>query len=172
MMQDHRYQKQCYRMLKGLDDGGRVTWATKVKNLLFKYGFGFVWLSQEVGNVNAFIFQFRQRLTDCMRQDWHDKVNTSSRCDFYKLYDLHALHIVTCINTCVDLQLQPRVLFTKKCRLDTCFQKWYTSVRTWYIAMCVVTSVNGVCDYVVGLLRTWCQLGAVFKYDMHHVCCH
>jgi hypothetical protein len=34
--------------------------------------------------VNAFIFQFRQRLTDCMRQDWHDKVNTSSRCDFYK----------------------------------------------------------------------------------------
>jgi hypothetical protein len=76
MMQAHMYPKQCYRMLKGLDDGWRVTWATNVTDMLFKNGFGFVWLSQEVGDVNALIFQFRQRLTDCMRHDWHDRVNT------------------------------------------------------------------------------------------------
>jgi hypothetical protein len=71
MMQDHRYPKQCYRMLKGMDDGGRV----RVKNHKR--------VSHEVGDVNAFIFQLRQRLTDGMCQDWHARVDTSSHCDLY-----------------------------------------------------------------------------------------
>ena len=49
------YPRNCYLMLKYLDDIGRRTWATNVKNLLFLYGFGNVWISREVGNVNQFI---------------------------------------------------------------------------------------------------------------------
>ena len=30
-MQESRYPKQCYEMLKSFDDIGRITWATKVK---------------------------------------------------------------------------------------------------------------------------------------------
>ena len=83
-MQESRYPKQCYEMLKSFDDIGRITWATKVKELLFKHGFGFVWISQTVGNMDIFIKLFRQRLIDCANQNWHDSVNSSSRCDFYK----------------------------------------------------------------------------------------
>ncbi len=71
-------------MLKQLDDVGRVTWATRVKQLLYTYGFGYIWLSQDVGDAQAFVYTFRCRLTDCMRQNWNASINDSSRCDTYK----------------------------------------------------------------------------------------
>ena len=30
--------------------GGRLTWCSKVKNMLFQYGFGYAWVANEVGN--------------------------------------------------------------------------------------------------------------------------
>ena len=33
---------------------------------------------------NAFVLQFKIRLTDCMKQNWHSDINESSRCDSYK----------------------------------------------------------------------------------------
>ena len=58
------------------------------KNLLFRYGFGFVWVSQDVGEVNIFIKQFKQRLIDCMKQNWHSSIDDSPRCDIYKCFKL------------------------------------------------------------------------------------
>jgi len=46
-------------MLKSLDDAGRNCWATKIRTLLYKYGFSFVWISQDVGDANAFIRMFK-----------------------------------------------------------------------------------------------------------------
>ena len=83
-MPDTRYPKSCYKMLKAQDDIGRVNWATKVKELLYKYGFGFVWLSQDIGDIGWFTLQFKQRIEDCMRQGWHYDIFNSSRCDLYK----------------------------------------------------------------------------------------
>ena len=61
-------------MLRNQDDMERTNWSTGVKNLLYHYGFGLVWLSQDFGNMNLFIMQFKQRLV----------VHESSRCDTYK----------------------------------------------------------------------------------------
>ena len=83
-MPNHRYPVNCYKMLKSLDDVGRRTWATSVKDLLFRFGFGYVWVSQDVGDINMFIYTFKQRVTDCMTQNWHSDIDTSSRCDTYK----------------------------------------------------------------------------------------
>lgn len=83
-MDPNRYPKQCYLMLKKYDDIGRINWVTKVREFLFKYGFGFVWLSQDIGNETYFIKQVKQRLKDCSFQMWHNDINTSSRCDLYK----------------------------------------------------------------------------------------
>ena len=44
-MEAYRYLKQCYLILKYLDDCNRTTWATKVRNLLCRYGFEYVWLA-------------------------------------------------------------------------------------------------------------------------------
>jgi hypothetical protein len=53
-MQNHKYPKNCYLMLKDLDDVGRHTWAFEVRETLFKFDFGFVWLSQDVGDITMF----------------------------------------------------------------------------------------------------------------------
>ena len=63
---------------------GRTNWATGVKRLSYCYGFGLVWLSQDFGNMNLFIMQFKQRLVDCYKQEWSNNVHESSRCDTYK----------------------------------------------------------------------------------------
>ena len=41
-------------MLKCLDDSGRKTWVTDVKNMLYEHGFGNAWLAQEAGNTKHF----------------------------------------------------------------------------------------------------------------------
>jgi len=57
-----RYPRQCYVMLRRLDDSGRVTWATFVKRTLFSNGFGHAWISGEVENDSAFLTLFQNRL--------------------------------------------------------------------------------------------------------------
>ena len=50
-----RYPKQNYILFKRLDEAGRIYWVTRVRTILFTYGFGYAWLSQEVGNPTYFI---------------------------------------------------------------------------------------------------------------------
>ena len=45
-----------------LDEVGCRSWATTVKNLLFNYGFGFMRISQDFGDIDMFILTFKQRL--------------------------------------------------------------------------------------------------------------
>ena len=69
-----------------LDNIGRITWTSEVKNLLFLYGFGYVWIAHEVGDTEHFLHIFKQRLIDCHTQNWHQTVSESSRCHYYKHY--------------------------------------------------------------------------------------
>ncbi|MEW8546755.1 MAG: reverse transcriptase family protein, partial [Candidatus Thiodiazotropha sp.] len=69
-MNNSRYPRQCYIMLKRLDDVDRVTWVTKVRNLLCRFGFGYAWYNQDVGNEKQFMCMFKQRLRDNLIQDW------------------------------------------------------------------------------------------------------
>ena len=52
-MPNIRYPNNCYRMLKGLCYTGRKS---SVKHLLYIHGFGYVWLAQDVGNIDMFLF--------------------------------------------------------------------------------------------------------------------
>ena len=78
-MQENRYPKQCYFMLKRLDEVGRTTWASCVRELLFSYGFGYVWIAHEVCHENDFLLQFKQRVIDSCLQKWQSDVNNSSK---------------------------------------------------------------------------------------------
>ena len=82
-MPNFRYPTNCNRILKGLDDIVRNTWASSVKHLLYLHGFGHVWLAQDVGNVAMFLFNFKQRVTDNLRQGLLETVNTAPRCSTY-----------------------------------------------------------------------------------------
>ena len=61
-------------MLRNLEASGRITWASKIRELLFRYGFGYVWLAEDVGDLNLFMINFKQRLFDCSKQDWCAKI--------------------------------------------------------------------------------------------------
>ncbi len=97
-MPNHRYPRNCYLMLKAHDDMGRVNWASNVRNLLYKYGFGFVWISQDVGDITMFLYQFKQRIIDCCKQTWHSDVDTSAKCIHYKQFKtiLNVERYITC----------------------------------------------------------------------------
>ena len=49
-MNNSRYPYHCYKMLRYLDTSGQTTWATKVKAVLSKYGFGYVWVNGIIGD--------------------------------------------------------------------------------------------------------------------------
>ncbi len=69
-----------------LDCAQRSTWATSTKNVLFNFGFGYAWIFQEIGNVEVFICEFKQRVKDVLTQEWLTTIHTSSRYDLYSLF--------------------------------------------------------------------------------------
>jgi len=82
-MDDIRYPRKAYNMLLNLQRQNCTTWACKVRNVLYKSGFGVVWEMQGVGNVNLFIKEFKLRLIDCFKQDWRTILGSH---DFYNVY--------------------------------------------------------------------------------------
>ena len=102
-MENSRFPKKAYNMLLSLQRHNYTTWACSVRNVLYKFGFGFVWEAQSVGNVNNFIASFKQRLLDCYTQDWHSALQSHSFFDYYSSF-CHSLHVkpyltyIKCIN--------------------------------------------------------------------------
>ena len=84
-MNDNKYAKCIYNML--LEDmrqnPDKTNWASSVKHLLSKYGFMNVWLSQGVENSNRFLQHFKQRVRDIFIQEWHARLENSTRARFY-----------------------------------------------------------------------------------------
>ena len=64
-------QKLTIIMLLNPQRQNYATWTWKVRNVLYKSGFGVVLEMQGVGNVNLFIKEFKLRLIECFKQDWH-----------------------------------------------------------------------------------------------------
>ena len=83
-MNRSRYPYQTYKMLYNLDECGRTTWASQIRFLLNSNGFGYAWISQEVGNINLFIQTFKQRVIDGCIQKWSTKLTNSSKADTYR----------------------------------------------------------------------------------------
>ena len=83
MMQDIRLPKQSYFTVKKLDEQGRKTWATSVKELLYRYGFGHVWLQQGVGDIEFFLQIFTQRVKDNAFQEWSGRCSEISKLYWY-----------------------------------------------------------------------------------------
>ena len=45
-----------------------------------------LWISQGVGDSDNLIRQFTERIKDCCKQNWHEKINSSREADTYKRY--------------------------------------------------------------------------------------
>lgn len=82
----HRYPRQCYNMLRNLSIAGKRNWASNVRFLLYKYGFGYVWEADTIGNSVLFVNTFRQRIKDCCIQELHSQIEESPKALHYKHY--------------------------------------------------------------------------------------
>ena len=82
---ENKYTKLIYRMM--LHDlevlPHEANWASLVRELLMSLGFCEVWLAQGVGNVGVFLSTLKQRLNDNFTQNWHDRINGSTRANLY-----------------------------------------------------------------------------------------
>lgn len=54
-----------------------------VKTLLSSLGFMYVWLAQGVGTIAGFINVFNIRVRDVFIQDWHARLEHSTRASLY-----------------------------------------------------------------------------------------
>jgi hypothetical protein len=82
-MDINRIPKQAYDLLVNLDNRGKRNWVTELKSLLFRSGFGFVWMDQGVTNEKQFCVVFKQRLMDMSIQTWSNKLRSSERFGLY-----------------------------------------------------------------------------------------
>ena len=62
----------------------KTNWASLVRQLRISLGFYEVWLARGVGNIDAFLSVFKQRLNDTFMQNWRERIDDSSRANFYK----------------------------------------------------------------------------------------
>ena len=51
---------------------------------MFQYGFGYVWLSEDVGDIKIFMKTFKQRLVDCSMHDWSAMISDSGKARHYR----------------------------------------------------------------------------------------
>ena len=82
-MNPTRLPYQAYHMLLKLDENGKTTWVTHIRQLLAESGFYHVWLHQGVGNRNAFIKVLKIRLQDMFIQEWFTTINGKERYNIF-----------------------------------------------------------------------------------------
>ena len=64
----------------------RRSWVSDVKSSLETLGFYNIWLEQGVGDINLFLLNLKQRLTDNFIQTWSSQLENSTRVRTYRLY--------------------------------------------------------------------------------------
>ena len=85
-MSFNNYTKKIYITLLQIKDlyPTKVTWVTKLKDLLDRCGMGVFFRNQRVENENKFLREIKQRMNDMYLQEWLGKVNETSNGRLYK----------------------------------------------------------------------------------------
>jgi len=71
-------------MLRRLDEAGRRTWATYVKDILYEHGYGHAWLAQDVGSRFDFITNYINKVNDGATPNVYSQVENSLKADHCK----------------------------------------------------------------------------------------
>lgn len=72
---DHsRLIKKAYVAQYNCSCMGHKNWASRIKSVLYSYGFGHVWQAQQIGDPHKFLSEFKQRLIDVSLQMRHSNI--------------------------------------------------------------------------------------------------
>ena len=61
-------------------------WASKIRDILYRYGFGWIWENQHVPDSAAFMRLFSERVRDCELQLWSSDLYAMSKLQLYSKY--------------------------------------------------------------------------------------
>ena len=84
-MSNQRYVKKCYVFQINQMSLGKCNWASRIRDILYRHGFGFVWENQTVWNKHLFISKFVERLKDEYLQDLFSSVRNNRKLSLYNL---------------------------------------------------------------------------------------
>ena len=79
------YSRKAYLMLLNMHEKGHKTWVTRVKQILYEYGFEQVWLFG-CGNEDRFFSEFKDRLSSSFCFRWQQHLDTSGRLAVYSSF--------------------------------------------------------------------------------------
>ena len=70
----------------------KFNWADNIRDILCRYSFNDIWISQDVVDEDKFLFEFKQRVIDCFVNEAVAFFEDSPKCNFYRyIYDIHKL---------------------------------------------------------------------------------
>lgn len=70
-------------MLLLLDARGKKNWVSNIRCKLYMFGFGYVWLNDDVEETAVFLRTFKERPIECRWEDWEFHVHNSERFRVY-----------------------------------------------------------------------------------------
>ena len=82
-----RLCKQAYLMLLQQHDNGMFNWVSHMKKILTENGFGFVWISQEVGDDKTFILKLKDRLICIYKQNRHAHMDGNEKYTWFTSFN-------------------------------------------------------------------------------------
>ena len=65
---------------------GKTNWASRIKNMLYKFGFGWIWEQQSIPETLNFVKEFKERLQDNEIQSWASDVKDISKLRTYCIF--------------------------------------------------------------------------------------
>ena len=101
---DENLIKSCYNVLYVQCERGKKNWASRIKQLLSQFGYGYVWLNQHVDNINTFMERFKTTLIDCDTQIWKSNLKEMS-----KLSVLRSFKTELCVEMYLLLKIPRRL---------------------------------------------------------------
>ena len=63
-MPDSCLVKSCYSMLVKKCNSGVTNWASRVRDILYNHGYGYVWEAQGLIEVDTFLYEFSSTIMD------------------------------------------------------------------------------------------------------------
>jgi hypothetical protein len=76
----------CYSFLYNQCLLGKSNWVSKIRDILFRYGFGWVWEDHSFTNADTFLSMFTERLRDCEKQLWATDLQNLPKLRTYRLF--------------------------------------------------------------------------------------
>ena len=76
----------CYALNYRQCQFGKTNWASKIRDILNGYGFGWIWENQSVSDSVAFVSIFSERVKDCEFQRWSSQVCNMPKLRLYCKY--------------------------------------------------------------------------------------